>query len=303
VEDKTLEAIFTMRTFLLAIIISATSFGLKASPQIPDILIYNGKKLQLFTNPLEGYLKSRGFTDNNRGCNSSSCWRGYIATWTIRNDSLFLTHIESCGIYASAGVVTGPECNQADTSKVLKHLNYEFGGVDTFFHWFSGQLRSPQGRLIEYVHMGYGSTYEKDVVINVESGITKGIQTINNPLSDPRKIEMFNYDLVQDTLFYYIAKGLDWKKVGGEMICDGWYQVKLSNNGRVRKIKYDQEQGESNWEAFWWNLRISDCRRTLRRPVRNIDFKKMLTHGGQVPTSVKLEMYYSVDSNELRLEK
>ena len=216
---------------------------------------------------------------------------------------MFLTHVEGCGIYASAGVVTGLECNQADTSKVLKHLSLEFRGIETFFPWFSGELRSPQGRLIEYVHMGYGSTYEKDFIIKVESGITKGAQTKNNPFSDLQKIERFNYELIQDTLFHYIATGLDWRKVGGDMICDGWYQVKLSDNGRVKKIKYEREQGESEWKLFWWNLRNSDCRRTLRRPVKNLGFKKMLTHGGQVPNNVKLELYYSVDSNELRLEK
>jgi hypothetical protein len=214
-----------------------------------------------------------------------------------------VTHIEHCGIYASAGVVTGLECDQADTSKVLKHLNHEFRGIETFFPWFSGEFRSPQGRLIEYVHMGYGSTYEKDVLIKVESGIIKGTQTKDNPFSDPKKIERFNYELIQDTLFHYIATGLDWRKVGGEMICDGWYQVKLREDGTVKKIQYDREEGEGMWKAFWWNLRISDCRRTLKRPVKNLNFKKMLTHGGQVPNTVKLEIFYSTDSNELRFEK
>ena len=284
-------------------VIATSSVGLNATPQIPDVLVYGGRTYRLFTNPLEDYLKSKGFTDNDTGCNSSSCWRGYIATWTIRNDSLFLTDIKRCGVYTTAGVVTGLECDEADTSRVFKHLNREFRSKETFFPWFSGDLRLPQGRLIEYVHMGYETIYERDLFVTVENGVIRGTQTRENQLSDPQDIARFNYELIQDTLFHYIASGLDWRKVGGEMICDGWYQVKLRDGGTVKKIKYDREEGEGKWEAFWWNLRNSDCRRTLKRPVKNLNFKKMLTKGGQVPKSVKLEISYSADVNELSLEK
>jgi hypothetical protein len=40
--------------------------------------------------------------------------------------------------------------------------------------WFSGELRVPRGRQLLYVHMGFGSVYEQDLIFTVERGrITK----------------------------------------------------------------------------------------------------------------------------------
>jgi hypothetical protein len=40
-----------------------------------------------------------------------------------------------------------------------------------FAHWFSGRLRIPQGKLLEYVHGGYASTYERDVLLTLKNGV------------------------------------------------------------------------------------------------------------------------------------
>lgn len=37
-------------------------------------------------------------------------------------------------------------------------------------NWFSGMLRVPKGELLEYVHMGYMSTYEYELVFELEEG-------------------------------------------------------------------------------------------------------------------------------------
>jgi len=36
--------------------------------------------------------------------------------------------------------------------------------------WFSGDLTVPKGKLVEYVHMGYMSKYEKELVLSIENG-------------------------------------------------------------------------------------------------------------------------------------
>ena len=46
-----------------------------------------------------------------------------------------------------------------------------------FAHWYSGVLRIPQGELLEYVHAGYGSIYEKDLLIDVENGVVINTST------------------------------------------------------------------------------------------------------------------------------
>jgi hypothetical protein len=49
-----------------------------------------------------------------------------------------------------------------------------------FAHWYSGTLRVPQGELLKYRHMGWASTFESDLLIEVEDGIVKGMQVQHN---------------------------------------------------------------------------------------------------------------------------
>ncbi len=46
--------------------------------------------------------------------------------------------------------------------------------------WFSGMLRVPRGKIVEYVHMGFGSVYEKEEHITVEKGIVTERTVIDN---------------------------------------------------------------------------------------------------------------------------
>lgn len=39
-----------------------------------------------------------------------------------------------------------------------------------FADWFNGDLTIPKGKMIEYVHMGYMSRYEKELVLTIEKG-------------------------------------------------------------------------------------------------------------------------------------
>ena len=64
--------------------------------------------------------------------------------------------------------------------KLSAHKSYEeivgvsdvFPGFDKVFaHWFTGQLRCPQGAQLEYRHMGYGSIYEYDLLMDFKQGV------------------------------------------------------------------------------------------------------------------------------------
>lgn len=39
-----------------------------------------------------------------------------------------------------------------------------------FAFWFTGDLTIPRGKMLEYVHMGYMSKYEKELVLSIENG-------------------------------------------------------------------------------------------------------------------------------------
>ena len=46
--------------------------------------------------------------------------------------------------------------------------------------WFSGEIRVPVGRMIQYVHMGYESTYESDLLIEIIDGLVVSRIEISN---------------------------------------------------------------------------------------------------------------------------
>lgn len=56
---------------------------------------------------------------------------------------------------------------RADLTRLFK--NKVSNGM-VFADWFSGDITIPKGKMIEYVHMGYMSRYEKELVLTLEKG-------------------------------------------------------------------------------------------------------------------------------------
>lgn len=75
---------------------------------------------------------------------STACWRGYIGTWEIKDGNLYLNDI--IGRYRM----------KTDTP--------------IFADWFTGVLRVPEGEILEYIHMGYATVFEKELHIKIEKG-------------------------------------------------------------------------------------------------------------------------------------
>jgi len=69
------------------------------------------------------------------------------------------------------------ERQKADLKKLFPN-HFKNNRVEAF--WFSGELKVPQGNEIEYVHMGYGSVYERDMVFTLEAGKLKEITIYDN---------------------------------------------------------------------------------------------------------------------------
>lgn len=181
-------------TLLLLTTIHFKSFG---TAQIPDRLIIKGDTVSIFSNPLEQHpnidsLRPKLFVDK-QGCNSTACWREYQAKWEIVNNELYLIGIYSCCFYEDK--------IQADLEKLFpqKYIN---GKVKA--DWVTAKILSPQGKQLYYVHMGYESLYEKEVVYEIVSGQLKGIETYDNSKSKKSK---FSEDSV---LRSFIYSNIDW---------------------------------------------------------------------------------------------
>jgi hypothetical protein len=130
--------------------------------QVGDILSYNGEKTTIATEPLKSYLKTR--SDVGFIFKSTALVRGYIGTWEIRNKKLYLTSL--------VGFIENNE--QVD-------LNYLFPKkTEVFANWFSGDIRIPEGKLLEKINLGYESVFEKDRILSFKEGILIGETVKNN---------------------------------------------------------------------------------------------------------------------------
>ncbi|MCH8549880.1 MAG: hypothetical protein LAT80_13495 [Balneolaceae bacterium] len=123
--------------------------------QIRDTIIYNSQKYSLATEPLRPYLEAKGIEYPGT---STGNYRGYIASWEVIDNKLYLTHIKIPGFL--------PELDS--------EANLFPGEVKTFADWYTGQIRIPHGELLEYVHQGYGSLYDKELYLRFLHGILQG---------------------------------------------------------------------------------------------------------------------------------
>jgi hypothetical protein len=156
--------------FLLSIAVART---LGATAQAPDILKIDGKTYFIHTNPLGPVLATNGDRLPKPAVISSGLWRGYIATWAVRERRLFLEDVR----VPTEKYMDSSAPESAQFSSALKDL---FGdSAPRVATWFTGHLIVPTGRIVEYVHMGYGSTYSSYLVLTVVKGEIQNQQDMN----------------------------------------------------------------------------------------------------------------------------
>jgi len=152
--------------------------------QIPDWLHHQGQRCPLFDNPLESF-----FDDDHPRPDfkmpSTACWRGYTAEWEIEDDTLYLVGLDGWvgdedDTYArNAQPVRLEDVFPWVAATYVPRGVMNHVGLEDIFPWatdrikatwFTGVLRVPRGEQLEYVHMGYGSTYEEDLLLTLEGG-------------------------------------------------------------------------------------------------------------------------------------
>ena len=187
--------ILTLLLWILSI------FKCLATAQTPDILIYKSDTLFIYANPLEQLYKDESqrpkFFGQREGCNSTNCWRGYQAKWQIIDNQLYLIGIYSCCY---------PDDNlKADLTELFgeKCIN---GVVKA--EWVTADILAPQGELLYYVHMGYGSLYEKELELNIENGKLIGTKIYDNSKSRKSK-----YSQDSKLLSSYLYSKINWTKL------------------------------------------------------------------------------------------
>ena len=173
------------RTAVLVILALAICWSrLHATAQIPDKLIYRGEVYGLSVNPLETFFDENP-EKRVKGWTSTALWRGYVATFEIRDSILFVSNVEIQG--PQSGIISwtlppGLTHEEKIRYEPKNHdsILFSFNSVfrDIFdsdsamvADWFSGLLVLPKGEMVDYVHMGYASTFECYYLLQIDHGI------------------------------------------------------------------------------------------------------------------------------------
>ena len=136
--------------------------------QFSELLMLEGKQQALCSYPLASYFALGGESVAFRA-SSTALSRGYIGTWEILDRRLYLIRLQGW---------------LQDESPVSVETVFPGYPQRVFAHWFSGTLRLPQGQLLHYVHGGFGSCYEQDLLIDVTRGVVTAKRVRVNGFSD-----------------------------------------------------------------------------------------------------------------------
>lgn len=138
--------------------------------QIPDILNHRGTTLDLCHDVLRSYL-GRLRKDRRPAfyAASTACWRGYVATWEIRDGVLHLVGLD--------GTVATPQ----GFAPITLAEAFPWAGETIAATWYSGEVRCPEGRLRCYVHHAFASEYERERVLYFENGRLLSEHLVVNP--------------------------------------------------------------------------------------------------------------------------
>ena len=147
-----------------------------ATAQFPEVIKIGAKEEALTVEPLDTYFSNPdNFKILKKYIPKASCsaiWRGYIGHWEIKNSKLFLNKLEA---------------GSCEENPKLLPLDQMFSGKSqpVFAEWYSGTLVMPRGKLIEYVHLGYASRYEKYLIMEIKKGFVVKQYTIKGKDKPP----------------------------------------------------------------------------------------------------------------------
>jgi len=124
--------------------------------QIEESILFDGQYRPMQTCP--GFPVDENRIVRNSEPNffvgNSGCWRGYFASWEIRDGRLYLNNVDGMYLKLDAGPI---------------HAT-----------WYSGTLKICFGDLLDYVHMGFGSLHEEELLVKVKHGCVVRTRKINN---------------------------------------------------------------------------------------------------------------------------
>jgi hypothetical protein len=118
-------------------------------------IFFESEKHAMCTNPLWDYC-ARGEELPNFASSCTALWWRYVGTLEVINDRFYMVEL-------SGEIASGEDAN----------IETVFPGYGdrVFAFWYSGTIRLPQGKMLVYLHMSYGSSYERDLLLEFKKSI------------------------------------------------------------------------------------------------------------------------------------
>lgn len=188
------------KSSLLFVVVVLFTSNLFATAQYPDKIIYNGKEYSLHSNPMEEYFAKNPHRKPRGGIISSALWRGYVATFEFSENNLILKDIH----------IMEWDKSESNSHKInWKSVLSEVVPKDEKLKidWFTGILVIPHGELVNYVHMGYSSTYENYILLELDKG----------RLNKAKEFEQKDYEKFKERQFEAFKKTAEYQKLLNRM--------------------------------------------------------------------------------------
>jgi len=155
-----------MRTIILFMMACFATRAVHATTQIPEVLIYAGTTNDMYSTPLETLFsadnpKPRLFYEHP---SSTACWRGYVGTWKIEADELYLVALR--------------EGDPRTDAIHLNRVNPQWVSP-VKATWFSGTIRIGKGKVL-MGGMGFSETRARDVFLEIKAGKVVSTREIDN---------------------------------------------------------------------------------------------------------------------------
>lgn len=220
--------------FLIAFLIIISINKINATAQRPDYLIIENDTLKLHCNPLEVYFEKNPFPNDLRIFNSG-LWRGYIAFFKIINNKLVVENLYQ------------PQYLENDKGehyeKLISIYKKVFGENLNFdCNFYSGVLICPRGELLDYVHMGYSSTYENYTLFEINNGIYIKEKQLSNQEFIDLKLKHFQKYKESEEYKKTLAETINSFKESEKELEKQFKDIKEENNKRRKQNKYLYEK-------------------------------------------------------------
>lgn len=252
------------KAIMLAVALCAAALTLNATPQMSDILIFDGEQMTLRSLPLDKYFSevdpgSKSRLPWDQAVVMTACWRGYRATWEVSEGKLWLTQLVNCTMRRG----DDPDSLSRIALEAVFGDRVEQGRV--LVDWIDGDLYAAGG---EFLFM-HGPTrqvvYEYEICFTIEGGEVMFARQMPSISAEPGAHRRGDYASMLAAVDDALQANFQWpdelgsrreqRKAAKENATatpfDFMAMIKIGGSGSVESIEYYDYHGDGDIPGYY----------------------------------------------------